>query len=218
MIRRTILALGVAGGLGVGLGLLGGACSPQPPGPEVATVGGPADDSPGTTAAPAGDPREAALEFARCMREHGVDMPDPDVSGGDGNGPGEVRINIGGGPGDVDAPAMKAAQEACQPALDAAMQQAGAGKLDPAEEARMHENALRFAQCMRDHGVDMPDPTFAGGGVQTHIGGPGEVGSGPDPDSPVFRDAQKACEDLLGKGGPQFHTERKGGAGGGGGQ
>jgi hypothetical protein len=203
MLRRTILALGLA----AGLGLLGGACSPKAPGPEVATVDAAAGDgaaAAGTTAPPAKDPQEAALEFARCMREHGVDMPDPDVSG-DG---GEVSINIGGGPGSVDAPAMKAAQEACQPALDAAMQQSGRGKLDPAEEARMQENALKFAQCMRDHGVDMPDPTFqAGGGVQTHIG-PGEAGAGPDIDSPVFQDAQKACSEIVGEGGPKFHAQR----------
>src|SRR4051812_45316762 len=29
-------------------------------------------------------PEDAALAFARCMREHGVDMPDPDTSGGGG--------------------------------------------------------------------------------------------------------------------------------------
>src|SRR5687768_16812828 len=30
------------------------------------------------------NPEDAMLAFARCMREHGVDMPDPDTSGGNG--------------------------------------------------------------------------------------------------------------------------------------
>ena len=33
-------------------------------------------------------------------------------------------------------------------------------KLSPEEEAKMRDNALKFAQCMREHGIDMPDPTF----------------------------------------------------------
>ena len=31
---------------------------------------------------------------------------------------------------------------------------------DPERLAEMREQMLEFAQCMRDHGIDMPDPTF----------------------------------------------------------
>ena len=48
-----------------------------------------ADDDSDTTAKSDKDPEDAMLDFARCMREHGVDMPDPDTSGG-GPGVGEV--------------------------------------------------------------------------------------------------------------------------------
>ena len=55
------------------------------------------------------DPEEAALAFAECMREHGVDMPDPQVGSN-----GEFRVTVNGGPGSLDMEAMQAAQEACQ--------------------------------------------------------------------------------------------------------
>jgi hypothetical protein len=46
----------------------------------------------------------------------------------------------------------------------------------------------------------MPDPTFEGNGkVTSKLVGP--QGGGPDPDSPVFQDAEKACEGLV-EGGP----------------
>src|SRR5438477_10993926 len=30
------------------------------------------------------DPEQAMLDFARCMRDHGIDMPDPQISSGAG--------------------------------------------------------------------------------------------------------------------------------------
>ena len=37
-----------------------------------------------TTPPPSLSPQEKALKFAQCMREHGVDMPDPDPAGESG--------------------------------------------------------------------------------------------------------------------------------------
>jgi hypothetical protein len=56
----------------------------------------------------------------------------------------------------------------------------------------MKAAALKNAQCMRDHGIDFPDPQFGEGGrMQQKIGGPG---SGIDPKSQKFQDAMKACQ------------------------
>ena len=52
----------------------------------------------------------------------------------------------------------------------------------------MEESMLKFARCMREHGVDVPDPK-PGEGIR--IGGPG---SELDPEDPSFQKAQKACE------------------------
>ena len=34
-------------------------------------------------------------------------------------------------------------------------------------EADLQDGALKFAQCMREHGVDMPDPQFSEDGAMT---------------------------------------------------
>jgi hypothetical protein len=55
---------------------------------------------------------------------------------------------------------------------------------------------LRFADCMRSHGVpNFPDPS-AGGGIQI------SAGSGVNPQSPAFQSAQNACSKLMPGGGP----------------
>jgi hypothetical protein len=59
--------------------------------------------------------------------------------------------------------------------------------------------ALAFARCMRQHGVNVPDPNPNGGGIVVK-GGPGTL----NPDDPKFKAAQQACQKLLpndGKGG-----------------
>ena len=133
------------------------------------------------------DAQQAALEFARCMRDHGVDMPDPQV--GDG---GFVRIGPGpgGGSGKPEQPIDQEAEKACRHFLDKAVQESGgAGRMEPKEQ----ERALKFARCMREHGVDMPDPDFSGGGVRIKVGS-----DGVDPDSPTFRAAHEACKQWFG--------------------
>jgi hypothetical protein len=55
---------------------------------------------------------------------------------------------------------------------------------------------IRFADCMRSHGVpNFPDPS-SGGGINI------PAGSGINPQSPAFRSAQHACSKLLPGGGP----------------
>ncbi len=58
---------------------------------------------------PSASQRAAALQFAQCMRSHGVsNFPDPQISGGHVLIQGETPI-------DTNSPAFKAAQQACQP-------------------------------------------------------------------------------------------------------
>jgi hypothetical protein len=122
--------------------------------------------------------REAALKFARCMRAHGVDMPDPK--------PGEGgRITMGGpGMGPGDQAKMESAQKACQKILESVRPP----EMSPEKEQKFKEQALKFARCMREHGIDMPDPQFQGGGRMTQ-----RMNEGVDPQSQRFRDATEAC-------------------------
>ena len=142
--------------------------------------GGDSGGRTGTTATE--DPQEAGLDFARCMRDHGVDVPDPDANGG-------IQLNVG--PGD-DLGKVERAQKACQPLLTNA-----APKLTDEQRRVMQDAALAFARCMRDHGIDMPDPTFGAGGIVTQKDSSGRAGS--NPDDPKFKAAQKACQPLMNK-------------------
>lgn len=124
--------------------------------------------------ASAQDREDAMLEFARCMREHGVDMPDPEPDGG---------MVIQGEPGDEEV--IEAAQEACQEHLEDTLPE-GVGPDIPAEQK---EALLAAAQCMRDRGWDVPDPQFDGGRVTQRM----EADAGLDPEDPAFQQDQQEC-------------------------
>jgi hypothetical protein len=128
-----------------------------------------------------GDPTKQLLEYARCMRAHGVDMPDPKV---DGKGRAEFQMR-----GDPNSPKHKAAVEACKDKMPRGPAGEGPGRNDP----KLQEAALEFAKCMRQHGVSkFPDPQ-PGGGL---LIGPD---SGVDPGSPTFKAAEKACQPIMEK-------------------
>ena len=144
------------------------------------------------------NPEDAMLEFARCMRENGVDMPDPDTSGGRG----VVTFKAEGSSGsasaagskiDGDSGTFQKAHEACKDLMG----DAGPMNMTPEQQQEMQDQALAFSRCMREHGINMPDPTFDGGGVMMKIDGD----SGFDPSDPKFEEAQKACGSAFGPAG-----------------
>ena len=79
------------------------------------------------------------------------------------------------------------------------------------DEDDPQEVALAWAKCMREHGVDMPDPDFSDGGGRFGFGG-----TNVDPQSSTFQKAQEACQDIIedafGRRGPGLRVG--GGAGG----
>jgi hypothetical protein len=169
--------------LGLGLALALAACGGSPDGDRVASLSG--DGATGTTAGttktPSKDPQQAALDFARCMREHGIAMPDPEV-----DDKGRIRMRVGPGPGGgakPDPKKLEAAQQACGKWMGGGD---GDRQLDPAERDAM----VAFARCMREHGVDMPDPTDDGLVMRKNAGDP-------DPDSERFKEAERACDHHL---------------------
>jgi hypothetical protein len=177
--RRSRPALAA---LGLGLALALAACGGPPEGDRVASLsgGGATTTTNGGSNAAAKDPQQAALDFARCMRQHGIDMSDPEV-----DEQGRVRMRIGG-PDAGDRPdprKLEAAQRACGNLMGGD----GDRQLDPAERDAM----VAFARCMREHGIDMPDPT--GDGLLLRRDGK----DGPDPSSAEFQEAERACDHHL---------------------
>ncbi len=140
------------------------------------------------------DPNEAILKYARCMREQGIDMPDPQVNDG-GRAVVAATGAVTGGAA-TDLKAMEAADAKCSHFMVGA-----AGSFtppNPEEVEKMKEESLAFAKCMRKHGVDMPDPQFSGdGNVSIGLGGTGEAVA-IDPTSKEFQDASKACGSIGG--------------------
>jgi hypothetical protein len=191
--RRTLVALGLGLVLGLGATACGGG---SPDGNGVATLGDGAGDrqQTGDSGTASKDPQEAALEFARCMREHGVDMPDPEV-----DSQGRMRLTVRAGRGQADPKKLDEAQRACGHLMGGGGD--GPGRLDPKAQDAM----LAFARCMREHGIDMPDPN--GDGLVFNR----KRGQGPDPSSSKFKEAERACDHHLadlGRGGERSTEER----------
>lgn len=152
---------------------------------------------------------ERLLEFAQCMRDNGVDFPDPVVEADGtiafGRRPGEAN----GGQDDQNLqnigrdPDLPAAQAACREIIESLALGPGAQNFDEIQIERM-DRLLEFAQCMRDHGVDVPDPepnAFGPGG------GGGRPFGGLDFDDADVGAAFEVCGDRLparpGRGGGQ---------------
>ncbi|GAA0378148.1 hypothetical protein Acor_44170 [Acrocarpospora corrugata] len=166
------------------------ACGSQAPETGIASAAGATTSA---TAAPSPTSSGDALKFAQCMRENGVDMPDPEPGGN------QVMIRQKKGQEAVTEKALKACEQ-YQPVIDAK-------KVD---DGKLQDSMMKFAQCMRDNGVDMPDPQVEGGRVK--MGGPGM-----DPESPTTKKAMEICRPLMGNGpGGSGGVGGPGGGGGGG--
>jgi len=144
-----------------------------------------------------GSEEEQALAFAACMRDEGIDFPDPEVSA-DGSVDffGGAGGRDGDGGGFRDDPNFQSAIDACGNLIE------GASFLPDADDnAEREDTFLVAAKCLREQGIDVPDPDFSGGGGP---GAGGPFGADFDPDDPATADAIEACQDVfagLGQGG-----------------
>jgi hypothetical protein len=217
--------------------------------------GGGGDDGDGVASvsgdeAAAGDDEEAAEEelydWVACMNDEGVEIPEPtrDADGnlviqGDGftlgGGEAGATVRVGGQDDgdDGDEPAispddMDAATEVCgmPPRL-------GASDMSEEDVQARQDDALAFAECMRDEGVDdFPDPDFSGegpgGAPRRSDSGDGpssqdddgpRIALGPfgeiDMDDPTTAAAFEACQDIIGAPGGPDGPDGPGGPGGG---
>jgi hypothetical protein len=127
---------------------------------------------------------QAALKHAQCMRDHGVDVPDPKPGAGGG------MVMVGPGAGG-DPAEQRRAIEACAKH----MRDVPPPRLSEEQKTEMRDAALAHARCMREHGIDFPDPQFGPDGSITVKIGEG----GPNPDDPKMRAAEQACSKLMPK-------------------
>lgn len=151
------------------------------------------------------DAEEAILAFAQCMRDNGVsDFPDPEL---DANG--NLRF-FGGGPPDdlgVDEGTLEAAFDECSLLIEGIIQ-----NFRDVDASELEDTFLEFAGCMREQGIEMPDPDFSQG-FGPGAGGRAGIFGDLDPQDPEFQAAAEECQGIF-EGGFGL---RGGGAGPGGG-
>lgn len=88
---------------------------------------------------------------------------------------------------------------------DAGSGEDGDDGAEAGSEQDLEEQALEFAECMRENGVpDFPDPQVEDGRIQMRVGGPD---GGADLDPEAVDKAMEACQDLAPRGGGNFSSE-----------
>jgi hypothetical protein len=190
--RRAVLTCLVAVVAAIGVSACGSSSSSSGSDPSAGAGGS------GTSSSSA---YEARLNFAKCMRSHGVNVPDPSANGGPPAG-----ATGGGGPGGGgfsqlrNDPNFQAASQACAKYRSRA---GGFANISPAQRAQFQQDAVKFAECLRSHNINVPDPSSNG------AGGFGIFRTIPSSErnSPQFQTAMKDCASVL--------PFRRGGRGGG---
>jgi hypothetical protein len=145
-------------------------------GDGVASAGG--EDNPATPEATEDaallDADAQALVFAECMRDNGIDMPDP--------GPGQEGLGeafrAAVVAGDNDRATVEEAFAACEDLLPQY----------PSEEEHVPDDMLALAECLREQGLDVSDNPFD----DAHSGAI---------DVDEFSAAMEVCRDKLTGGG-----------------
>jgi hypothetical protein len=130
-----------------------------------------------TTADQGGDDvATAAMDFVKCMRDKGFEMPDPTFDDDGMPSFGEMR-------GAVKDPDFDAARRTCAEPLNDALAAAGKTVKKPTDTSAL----LPFARCMRTQGIDFPDPV------------PSEPLQIPKAafNSPAWEPAVQACADTV---------------------
>jgi hypothetical protein len=122
--------------------------------------------------------RSEGIAFSKCMRAHGLpNFPDPIAGGG-------LQFSLPSGM-TPQSRAFAAAQAVCNYLVPAPP--GGSGGPSPGQRAA----DLRFAHCMRSHGVpNYPDPAYSDG---QQLVKPLQL-YGINPGSPAFVDGSKACK------------------------
>ena len=130
---------------------------------------------------------EALIEFAACMRDQGMDFPDPSV---DANGLPRFDFED---PETIDQDAMFEAGEECRYLIEGVVL-----NLLDFDTAEFDDTFLEYAACMREQGFeDIPDSldltsVIEGGGLPF------------DPEDPAFIAADEQCRDIFAEFAEQF--------------
>ncbi len=170
----------------IALSLIVGACGEQKTA-EVATIDSTTTSSTtlSVTGADDNEAEVAMLAFTACLRDEGVDVPDPTVDA-DGN----PRFTQPPDLSEITSDQLNAALDACRDELE----QVTIGFIGT-DLTGIEDAMLEYAQCMRANGFDLPDPK-----LDLNFGGPdgfqgpfGEI----DFADPDFIAADAECAQII---------------------
>ncbi len=183
MIRKTLLGFAA-------FALIAAGCGGDDTDDGVASIEDLSDVTTSTLASSAADDElaldeEKVLAFSACMRDSGIEFPDPVV---DSDGNVGFDLMAMSDLGEVDEAEMQVAFESCFQHLEGVN-----FGFERVFESDFQDEVVVFAGCMRENGIDMPDPDFAG----IMEGRPLFPGWEPELDDPDFEAAFAECEDLL---------------------
>jgi hypothetical protein len=175
-VLATLVAIAIAG-------IVGSACGSGSGAPSVAGL--PGHGTTEQTAQPAASTQrdQQLVSWARCMRNHGVAEPDPYHRQGFSG----LSIQL-----PPPGPATSRADAACGHVLRRLEATKAAGARQ--EVTHWLPALTRYAQCMRDHDIDMLDPDSQG---SLSLGNVPGITSNFGRYSPQFRAADRACRHLL---------------------
>ena len=103
---------------------------------------------------------EIVTRFTACIREHGLNVPDPEVNADGTINFAALRASFAqafsGNLRSIDAVKVR---EDCGPLLALAT---FAQPRSTEDEIELQDRLLEFTECLRDAGIDVPDPDFSG--------------------------------------------------------
>jgi hypothetical protein len=148
-----------------------------------------------SSSAAKGDDGETDLDqiraYTKCMREHGIDMKDPEPASG-GGGSGGIGISVDGAEGKEKVDKANAACKHLMP-------NGGEPEKPSAEQL---DQARQTAKCLREHGIEVKEPTAEDPGLDLSAG---EGGNDPDK-------VDKAMEECMPEGAQtEKHQNHEGG-------
>jgi hypothetical protein len=184
--RAQLGRTGIGASALFGTAALADSCGGGSAGPGVASIGSTTSTAPsGSAVSSVAFPNlqkayQSQLAYAKCMRTHGEPgYPDPVLHA--------RNLSTSSGNLDTSSTQYVSAASTCKRLVP------NGGPPSAAQIQKATAELLKYAQCMRTHGVpSFPDPVVGNGSLSIKIGGPGL-----DHNSPQFQAAQKTCQKLA---------------------